>query len=283
MSEQFFSTTRLTNVMKLIALGHQTGLLQVTRGGSNAREEGFIQFVDGEIAMASVGQLRGQAALAILLTWGETNYQFLDGVNQATGSRASDRLVWNGALEPDAVPPSGSGSLPGSSFGPSGSQPGMTHSGPFQAPNSSNPGYQNGVTGGFSSSNPSQPGSIGASYPAGAPIAPGGSYPPGTGSFSPGFAPRTGGFTGGPSTGTGSRPTGQISSSRTAAQDRGYIPQRLSLGENSASLALDRRERQILLLIDGRRSVADLVRLTRRGEEEIQTILAQLIAMNLVR
>jgi hypothetical protein len=38
----------------------------------------------------------------------------------------------------------------------------------------------------------------------------------------------------------------------------------------------------VLLLVDGRRSVPDLARLTRRSEEEIQAVLSHLRALRLV-
>ncbi len=252
MSEQFFSTTRLGNVMKLIALGHQTGLLQVMRGNGNAREEGLIQFENGEITMATIGQLRGQAALAVLQNWGEAYYQFLDGVVQAQSARPSNRLVWNGAPNQQVPPPSGSGSFPGG-MGMAGSQPGMNGSSPQHSPYTTNP-----ALGG------SQPG-IGN---------PGISYPPGP--------------QGGPAAGTnygssqGGAPLGNPAT-RIAQLDSSYIARRLLYNENGASLSLERRERQLLLLVDGRRTISDLVRLTRRSEDEVQSMLAHLIAMNLVK
>lgn len=48
------------------------------------------------------------------------------------------------------------------------------------------------------------------------------------------------------------------------------------------NLPLDRRERMVLLLIDGHRSAADLVRLTRRGEQEVQQILSHLASLGLI-
>ena len=61
-----------------------------------------------------------------------------------------------------------------------------------------------------------------------------------------------------------------------------FIPQRVASIERLEELPLDRRERVVLLLIDGRRSLIDLVRLTRRSEQEIQAILAHLAALRLI-
>lgn len=50
-------------------------------------------------------------------------------------------------------------------------------------------------------------------------------------------------------------------------------------GHHATSLAskLSRRERWVLLLLDGRRSVADLARLTQRGELDIAYTLARFL------
>jgi hypothetical protein len=54
---------------------------------------------------------------------------------------------------------------------------------------------------------------------------------------------------------------------------------RVVTGQLATSLAsqLPRRERWVLLLIDGRRSVADLARLTRRSELDIAYTLARFL------
>jgi hypothetical protein len=54
---------------------------------------------------------------------------------------------------------------------------------------------------------------------------------------------------------------------------------RVAAGRLATSLAsqLPRRERWILLLLDGRRSVADLARLTQRGELDIAYTLARFL------
>ena len=54
---------------------------------------------------------------------------------------------------------------------------------------------------------------------------------------------------------------------------------RVATGQLATSLAsqLPRRERWILLLLDGRRSVADLARLTQRGELDIAYTLARFL------
>jgi hypothetical protein len=241
MSDQYLSTIRLANVIRLIALGRQTGLLRVIRGQGPTREEGEIQFLDGQPVRATVGQLVGGAALAVLQNWGETYYVFLDGVN-GMGSYPSDSLGW-GPPPPStgSLPPAGSGSLPLGTFG--NSQPGPGYGGP---PDYGQSPYSRG-------------------------------YPPG-----PVQNPY------GPPTGPGARNphTGGLPNLRQQVAQRlldlSYIPRRLPMMEQSEPPMMDRRERQLLLLVDGRRTIADLVRLTRRSEEEIRAILAHLISQGLV-
>ena len=50
----------------------------------------------------------------------------------------------------------------------------------------------------------------------------------------------------------------------------------------SDALPLDRRERMVLLLVDGRRNVADLARLTGRGENEVRAVLGNLKMLGLI-
>jgi hypothetical protein len=60
-------------------------------------------------------------------------------------------------------------------------------------------------------------------------------------------------------------------------------PQRAQVVEQIDQLPLDRRERMVLLLVDGQRTVADLARLTRRTEQEVYAVLTHLELLGLVR
>ena len=71
MTEQFLSTSRLGNVIQLIALGKQTGVLKTIRGLGTAREQGEIHFMNGQPTFASLGQMVGNAALTVMQNWGE--------------------------------------------------------------------------------------------------------------------------------------------------------------------------------------------------------------------
>lgn len=254
MPEQYLSTSRLGNVIQLIALGNQTGVLKVTRGQGSIREQGEIHFVNGQPTFAILGQIVGNAALTILQNWGESHYLFLEGplpqperTPYAAGSsgRASDptapaadgfgpRLVPRTPAAPNWPLP-GAPAVTSPLSQPTGPQPGR--------PGSGNIGPQ-----------PGRPGSGNIGYfPAGG----SGESHFGSSSPLPPF-PRHEPFQG------------------------SLVPRRTSLMDRLDNLPLDRRERMVLLLIDGHRSVADLVRLTRRGEQEVQQILSHLASLGLI-
>ncbi len=262
MGEQYLSTSRLGNVMRLIALGRQTGLLRVVRGQGASREEGEVQFIDGQIAMATVGQLTGGAAVAVLQNWGESYYVFLDGVNRLQQGSTSNSLGWAGMTNSDALPPPGSGSFPANSLGGQSSGGGAGY--PGQASYMPQSGYpsQPGYAQDYRSSNPNTSSS---NYPSG-------SMPNGNGRqpFDSGSLPSQ------PYT----APIPPQVMQKLANQS--YILRRLTATNPAEMPSLDRRERQMLLLVDSRRTIADLMRLTRRGDDEIRSILAHLIALGLV-
>jgi hypothetical protein len=264
MGEQYLSTSRLGNVMRLIALGRQTGLLRVVRGQGATREEGEVQFIDGQIAMATVGQLTGGAAVAVLQNWGESYYVFLDGVNRLQQGSTSNSLGWGGTTNSDSLPPPGSGSFPANSFGGSSSQggggPHAAQSGYMPQPGyATRPGYS---TSDFGASNPNI---SGANYPSG-PMPNNNDRQP----FDSGSYPNQPYLT----------PIPPHIMQRLA--NPSYVLRRLTLTNPAEMTSLDRRERQMLLLVDNRRTIADLMRLTRRGDDELRTILAHLIALGLV-
>ncbi len=59
-------------------------------------------------------------------------------------------------------------------------------------------------------------------------------------------------------------------------------PRRTTPSMNVDQLPLDRRERMVLLLVDGQRTVMDLVRLTRRSEGDLLAVLNHLRILGLV-
>ncbi len=240
MTEQFLSTSRLGNVIQLIALGKQTGVLKVMRGQGSTREQGEIHFVDGQPTFAMLGQLVGNAALNVFQNWGESLYAFLEGPLAPTQRPAYP-----------ADPPGRSGE---STLPPTGAL--GTRSTPrFPAA----PGHPTPGNPSWTSPLPTNPG------------------------FDPGAGDRN--------TGTLSR-NNRVSDMRPGplppspmrheTLQAHYTPRRLASMDRLDSLPLDRRERMVLLLIDGRRSLADLVRLTRRSEQEVRVILSHLAALRLI-
>src|SRR5258708_36896551 len=76
MAAQFLTTSRLSNIINMIGLGRQSGILRVIRGQGPTREIGQIKFMDGEPTTALLGQLTGQNALTVLANWAECVYSF---------------------------------------------------------------------------------------------------------------------------------------------------------------------------------------------------------------
>lgn len=234
MAAQYLTTSRLANVIQLISLGRQTGILRVIRGHGGAQEVGQIQFLDGQPVAALLGQLSGPAAINVLSNWGESLYAF----DEVLGEEESEAGQW-----PSGGIPSGS-SLPSSTNLPSGPWPAYgyqsppTPSGHLRPPTAaSGPLQQYGQMG-------TQPGSPPSSPP---------SYP--------------------------SAPLPAVGRTLVGAQ---VVPRRTARGNAGEPLPLDRRERMVLLLVDGRRGLADLSRLTRRSEEEVQAVIEHLRMLGLV-
>jgi hypothetical protein len=291
MSDQYITTGQLGNVMRLIALGGQTGLLRVVRGQGGTREEGQVQFINGRITTAIVGQMMGGAAIAVLNSWSESAYVFEDGIFYEP--QGPEIVVdWNAVTSSGSLPPIGSGSFPPGSYIP-GQSGQIPPPGQRSQPNLSQP-----VPGGSGSMSGSFPPPVSgpSPYPPQANPGSNGSYPPGSSPYQPGAGQPPGYGTGPmprPTTGWGAPDSGSL-------PGQSYPPQQLPpqivarLARSAAILvrtarfdpnamqALDRRERQVILLIDGRRTIDDVLRLTRRSQEEIRAILAHLIMLGLV-
>jgi hypothetical protein len=261
MPAQYLSTSRLTNVIQLIALGHQTGILRAIRGHGPQREMGQIQFIDGQPSAALLGHLTGHPALNVLSNWGECYYAFEDAVLGDDGAME--------AAEPAAGPPYGAWPSGAPSF-------------PEQPASRPTPRGMGG-----SPSNPAHPGWSGYSstpsaYPQPRPPAPS-SAPLG----GPGMG-ATGGLSGRPPSyptppGHPSHASGQQPAvPSTAIGASTPLPRRTTRVDLSDPLPLDRRERMVLLLVDGRRSVADLARLTRRSDDEVRSVLGNLKMLGLI-
>jgi hypothetical protein len=253
MAAQYLTTSRLNNIINMITLGRQTGILRVIRGQGNTREIGQIKFVEGEPVAALLGQVTGPNALTVLMNWGECVYSFIE---QAPGEYTGDAFdtARRAPSDPSGPYPSGpsEGSWP-SSYGYPYSYPAaQTPPQPFTSSrntSSSLPGFgsQPGyfpTTSGYSGS----PGGYDGSY--------GGQGAPRQGA--PGNVPLT---------------TGLLAT----------VPRRTIMAERVEQLPLDRRERMLLMLVDGRRNLSDLSRLTRRSEREVLGILEHLSSLGLVQ
>ncbi len=254
MPEQYLSTSRLGNVIQLIALGNQTGVLKVTRGQGSVREHGEIHFQNGQPTFAILGQIVGNAALTILQNWGESHYLFLEGPlpqSERTpyGAGSSGRTGDLGAPAADGFGPR---LVPRSPITPNWPRPGTPAiTSPLSPPTGPQPGRPGS---GYTGPQPGRPGSGNI-----------GSFPPG-GSGDSRFGPS-------------SLPPPSL---RHDPFQGHFVPRRTSSMDRLDNLPLDRRERMVLLLIDGYRSLADLVRLTRRGEQEVQQILSHLASLGLI-
>lgn len=240
MSEQYLSTSRLVNVIQLIALGKQTGVFKVYRGQGSTREQGEIHFLEGRPTYAVLGHLVGNAALAVLQNWGECLYVFLEGPlpSYETGFYRPDFNGQTGDLTPP--PPMG--------YGPRQTPPPAPAASRRQA---TGPSFFTGTLSGPPGSDPRAAGGMTGALP----TRRGNEYFPGSATPPP------------------------------ARNDRlhpQFVPRRVASMERVDGLPLERRERMVLLLIDGRRSVADLVRLTRRDEDEVQMVLMHLINQGLI-
>lgn len=259
MAAQFLTISKLSNIISMISLGQQSGILRVIRGQGAAREIGQIKFVNGQPVSALLGQLTGANALSVLQNWGECVYAFEEpppgeGVDSShgfgTAHPASDPTSVSGAYGPP------SGSWPAYSAPPTSPRtpPSMpSHGGqastPFGA--SSQPGYRTASQLGGSSGDP---------YRTGVPYQGAG-----------GYAGAQGGNT---------DPT--AGSEQLDPRMLMLVPRRTAVAERIDQLPLDRRERMVLLLVDGQRNLSDLARLTRRTERELLAVLDYLAGLGLV-
>lgn len=235
MAAQFLSTSRLSNLISMISLGQQSGILRVMRGEGATREMGQIKFVAGSPVAALLGPLTGPNALNVLMNWGECLYAF-------------DEVGSGEAVDQDSFP---GGSTPADGSG-------------FSSLNSSP-----------ASSLPHQ------SYSSGSPLPDQSSYP------SRGSTPGYGSSGSIPVSGyPGGQPPQSFSSSASgfrANMPSTVIFRRIAITERIEQLPLDRRERMILLLVDGRRSIAEISRITRRDQSEIYAVLEHLASLSLIQ
>lgn len=250
MATRFVGTSRLSNIIQMVTISRQTGILRATRNQANMREMGQIRFIQGEPVSALLGSLTGGAALNALSVWGECMYAFDESEGDA------DLAAFDPTAQPMPAPPS-----PMSPTGTASSWPSYGY------PSTSSLNSFTPAPPDYGSSAPSDPLSAYSTDPT-APMsmlygAYGHSESP-----QPMQPPYAGGAT---TTALPLRPE------QLAAR-----PRRTTPSMNVEQLPLDRRERMVLLLVDGQRTVMDLVRLTRRNEGDLYAVLNHLRILGLV-
>lgn len=259
MAAQFLTISKLSNIISMISLGQQSGILRVVRGQGPAREIGQIKFINGQPTSALLGQLTGASALAVLQNWGECAYSFEE---HAPGEVGDDDRGYGAGR-----PPSDPAAISGTYGPPSGSWPAYTF--PSTAPRTppAMPSQGGLGTGPFGAG--SQPGHRVPPQSGAVPADPYRQAPAHTGD---------GGYGGAQRGGMGPMSSGDELDPRTLM----LAPRRTALAERVDQLPLDRRERMVLLLVDGQRNLSDLARLTRRTERELLAVLDYLAGLGLV-
>ncbi len=251
MASRFTSTTRLSNVIQMVTLSKQSGILRAMRGQGPQRELGQIRFMAGEPVSALLGSLTGGMALSALSNWGECQYVFDEGAPETDAGYPALPQTPPPGYAPASPPPTSAGSWPSYGYPSTNSLGSLS---PLPDFGSSGDVAQ----GGYYDDN-NIPG-----YPAyGYGSAP---DPYASSSGTPGYSPAA--------TATPLPPL--------RPEQLHSRPRRTSLSEQVDQLPLDRRERMVLLLVDGQRSVADLVKLTRRSEYELYSVLNHLRILGLV-
>ena len=198
----------LNDVLELVRMRRQTGLLSIECLHDGRYEEGEVYVQFGQPVYAQTGSLTGQEALTKLLSWRQIYFAFLpDTVRVTANGSSAARTNVNGASPTVRTLTSpGLPSVGGNSF----SQTGAAEE---------------------SGSLPAQPA-------------------PQAVSTTPGL--------------------------------EWIVPRKAGSGRDVMELPLTRPQRSIYLLIDGRRTVADLARCTRKNLQEVERLLSELRERGLI-
>ena len=212
---------RLGDILELIRMRKQNGMLSLERFLNNRFEEGEIYFQSGQPTYAQTGQLTGQEALAYLLSWRQIYFTFLHDVLRPPTNTPVPTPV--PLKERVAV----SISTPQASAIPASPRPSPVNTaGAIPALSGNLPQVNTDVISSDVGTNNTM-------------------YRPTN------LNPNTPGL-------------------------EWLVPQKLGKERDVLSLPLTRPQRSIYLLIDGRRSVADLARCTRKSMQEIERLLIEL-------
>lgn len=250
MASRFASTARLSNVIQMVTLSKQSGILRATRGQGPQRELGQIRFIAGEPVSALLGSLTGGTALSALSNWGECMYAFDEIAAESDSSYPSySHPQQPPTYTPSTTPPPSAGSWPSYGYPSTSSLNSLAGLPDFgSSADSSSPGYFETDAG---------------AYP---------SY-----GYQGGHDPYAANGPASASSAATATPASPLRPDQLMSR-----PRRTSLSEQVDQLPLDRRERMVLLLVDGQRSVSDLVRLTRRSDTELYSVLHHLRILGLV-
>ncbi len=328
MAARFVATSRLSNIIQMITLSHQTGILRVARTQGTQREMGQIHFVQGEPVSALLGEMTGGAALNVLANWGECAYAFDTSAdpnaegdpNQGSMGDATGGYPMAPSSAPNTSPnvssswPTSYGYLNTPPFAPAPTAPAPTRTpqprsqsfpplpqGPnsgasyapdnYQTENASGPPYRgpgapySGAPDRVDRLDPTR--GQGYSQPlANLPNLPNLNYPGYSGADGASFPGDSGALS--PSPRTPSPPPASMAAPTAPSvynlqpETLARIPIRTPMATSVEQLPLDRRERMVLLLIDGQRSISDLIRLTRRSEQELYAVLNHLRLLGLL-
>ena len=294
MAARFVPTSRLSNIIQMIMLSRQSGILRAIRGQEAARQMGQIRFASGQPASVLFGQMVGENALNALMGWGECMYSFDEFA--AEGSEA-DGYYSSGEGIPRTstllrLPPPVRGHHTG--ILPARTTP---HLHPHNTRRIQWVHRIHHMGMAIRNPRPIEQATRAARCTEYG-ISPG-SHPPNTGY--PQSAPNTGypqptpnsGYPGGPmpdpndpyyrQTQTGSTATSLPGRASAPPRMLESVPYQTGISEPIEQLPLDRRERMILLLVNGQRSMLDLVRLTHRTEREIYSVLHHLALLGLIQ
>ena len=198
----------LNDVLELVRMRRQTGLLSIERLHEGRYEEGEVYVQFGQPVYAQTGSLTGQEALTKLLGWRQIYFAFLpDAVRVTTNGSSMART-------------NGSGAAPA-------------------VRTLTSPGLPSVGGNGFSQTRASEESGPLPAQPA-----------PQAGTTTPGL--------------------------------EWIVPRKAGSDRDVMELPLTRPQRSIYLLIDGRRTVADLARCTRKSLQEVERLLSELRERGLI-
>ncbi len=232
----------LSDILQMISSRRRSGLLSLERYNAGRFEEGEIYFEKGRTVQAFFEMMSGQEALAALASWHNVYYSFTADVPVP------------------AAPPLSPGNISG------GVPPYSTAEPLAKLYHTTRPVRQ---TNEFTPTSPLRRSS--QLQP------PTGPQPPMRQTSPQQFQPQGGG--------TARERTTGYNPPSDSGNTWGFgalVPHRLSNEQNVLSLPLTRPQRSIYLLVDGMRTVADLVRCTGKGMQDVEQLLMELKQQGLI-